>query len=263
MDKHVYSKQNKLILEQFSKTAESFINMQEHSNETAMKLFIEQVELNKEDNVLDVACGPGIVGCAFAEIAKKITGIDLTPDMITKAQQLQSDKGLNNISWDIGDVYNLPYKNNTFNKVISRYAFHHFINPELVLNEMIRVSKENGIICVADAATSPEKNNAYNQVEKLRDPSHTRALTIYELEKLFIDKGFSDIKIAFYRLEMDLEEIIRSSIMDDQNIDKIKTIFQENLKEDKLDMNAYLKDDKIRFSFPLMIISGKKISTPA
>ena len=259
MKNKVYLEQNKLILEQFSKTAEAFINMQEHSDESAMKLFMNLAELNKDDNVLDVACGPGIVACAFAKIAKHVTGIDLTPDMINRAQQMQNEKALNNLSWDVGDVYDLPYQDNTFSKVISRYAFHHFINPNLVLNEMIRVSSKNGTVCVVDVATSPEKNYAYNRVEKLRDPSHVKALTIYELEKLFIDNGLSDIKTAFYRLEIDLEEIIKGSMTNLEDTDKIRKIFQDDLGKDELDMNAYLKKDKIRFSFPVMIISGKKM----
>ena len=260
MVENVYSEQNKLILEQFSKTADAFINMQEHSDALAMKLFIELTELNKDDNVLDVACGPGIVACAFAEIAKQVKGIDITPDMISKAHQIQKDKKLNNLSWDIGDVYSLPYQDNTFTKVVSRYAFHHFIDPESVLIEMIRVCKDNGRICIADVATSPEKNHAYNCVEKLRDSSHTRALTIYEFEKLFIDNDLFDIKTDFYRLEMDLEEIIKSSFNNLENANKIRKIFQDDLDKDDLDMKTYLKENKIRFSFPVMIISGKKIN---
>src|SRR5207249_4832525 len=56
------------------------------------------------DTVLDVACGPGVLACAFAEVARHVTGIDITPAMIERAQALQQSKGRTNMAWRIGNV---------------------------------------------------------------------------------------------------------------------------------------------------------------
>lgn len=42
--------------------------------------------------VLDVACGPGIVSCEYAQIVKHVTGMDLTPAMIELAEILQREE---------------------------------------------------------------------------------------------------------------------------------------------------------------------------
>jgi ubiquinone/menaquinone biosynthesis C-methylase UbiE len=82
-----------------------------------------------EDTVLDVACGPGLVACAFATVAHHVTGIDLTPAMIEQAKKLQAQKGLANMAWQIRDVLPLPFGNESFSLVRTRYSSHHFLDP--------------------------------------------------------------------------------------------------------------------------------------
>jgi ubiquinone/menaquinone biosynthesis C-methylase UbiE len=86
----------------------------------------ELSEVNKNDTVLDIACGPVLVTTAFATKAKHVTGIDITPAMIDKAKEIQKDKKLENISWKIGDATNLPFDDESFSIVITRYSFHHY-----------------------------------------------------------------------------------------------------------------------------------------
>ncbi len=60
--------------------------------------------MQPRDTVLDVACGPGVLACAFAEVAQQVTGIDLTPQMLQQARQLQTEKQLTNMTWQQGDA---------------------------------------------------------------------------------------------------------------------------------------------------------------
>jgi ubiquinone/menaquinone biosynthesis C-methylase UbiE len=46
--------------------------------------------------------------------------------MIDKAKEIQKDKKLENISWKIGDATNLPFDDESFSIVITRYSFHHY-----------------------------------------------------------------------------------------------------------------------------------------
>src|SRR5690349_18663181 len=68
----------RLIVDQFTKQAIPFSQMPDHSPE----LILAATEVGPTDTVLDVACGPGVLACAFAQIAHHVTGIDLTPAMI-------------------------------------------------------------------------------------------------------------------------------------------------------------------------------------
>jgi ubiquinone/menaquinone biosynthesis C-methylase UbiE len=155
--------------DQFTKQAIPFVNM------VAFKLLLALSEASKKDTVLDIACGPGLLACEFAKVTTHVTGIDLTPAMIEQAKILQQQKGLNNITWDIGDVIHLPYADASFSLVVTRYSFHHMIDPASALNEMKRVCVPGGKIAIVDVTPQADKIDAYNYVEKLRDPSHVRA----------------------------------------------------------------------------------------
>ena len=126
---------NRVILDQFTKQAISFSQMQNHSPE----LILNAAQVNANDTVLDVACGPGLMACEFAAIARHVTGIDLVPAMIERAQALQASQGRTNITWKVGDVLPLPFPDASFSLVFTRYSFHHFLDPQSVLREMVRV----------------------------------------------------------------------------------------------------------------------------
>lgn len=91
----------------------------------------------------------------------------------------------------MGDVLPLPFPDASFSIVTCRYAFHHFEHPSAVLAEMKRVCQPGGRMVLADvhAAADPERAAAFNRMERLRDPSHVRALPLAEWESLVRQTG--------------------------------------------------------------------------
>ena len=97
----------------------------------------------------------------------------------------------------------MPFPDTAFSAVVTRYSFHHFLDPEAVLAEMVRVCRPGGRVAVIDVFTSsPEQAEACNHVEKLRDPSHVRALSLEELTALCHDAGLRDVRTSFYKLDV-------------------------------------------------------------
>lgn len=249
--------QRRLILDQFTKQAVPFAEMPAHSNEESIRLVIDMARIGPEDTVLDVACGPGLVACPLAEVARHVTGIDLTPAMIEQAQARQRTKGLTNLTWLVGDAVPLPFPDASFSVVITRYSFHHFLDPKMVLAEMVRVCQPGGRLAVIDVFTSnPEQAEAYNRVEKLRDPSHVRALSLEELTGLFHDAGLRDVKTAFYKLEVPLEELLARSFPNPGDSDRIRQTFADDIGVDRLGVGAHRREGAIHFAFPIVLIVG-------
>src|SRR2546430_13716130 len=151
------------------------------------------------DTGLYVACGPGILACAFARVARHVTGIDLTPAMLERARLLQAEQGLTNVTWRRGDVLPLPFADAEFTLVVSRFAFHHLLDPGAVLGQMRRVCAPGGTVMVIDSAPAQEKADAFNAMEALRDPSHVRALPLVEHLALFANAGLGEPRPTFYR----------------------------------------------------------------
>ena len=249
---------NESIISQFTKQAIPFTQLSEHSNQYGLELMIKLSQPKNTDTVLDVACGPGIVACEFAKIVSTVTGIDLTPAMIEQAKVLQQEKQLKNINWKIGDVLNLPFDDNSFSIVVTRYSFHHLIDPQKALEEMKRVCIPNGKVVVIDVTPDKDKVDLYDQVERLRDSSHVRALTFSELKSMMEKTGLVSLKTEHHDLEMELEQILQSSLPNPEDIDKIKQMFKEDLTKNNLGMKSHLKDNKIFFYFPISMIVGNK-----
>jgi SAM-dependent methyltransferase len=208
------------------------------------------------DTVLDVACGPGLVVAAFAQTCRHASGIDLTPAMIDKARGHAAALGLANVDWHVGNVLPLPFPDRAFSLVVSRFAFHHFVDPLGVLREMARVCMRPGRVVLADVAASddPARAAAFNRMEKLRDPSHTRALPLAELRRLFADAGLPAPREAYYDVRADLDGLLATSFPLPEDLPVIRQMFADSIADDGLGMKTRRKGEKILLSYPVAIL---------
>jgi ubiquinone/menaquinone biosynthesis C-methylase UbiE len=245
----------RLILEQFTRQAFPFSQMQNHSPE----LLLAACGAGPEDTVLDVACGPGLMACAFAKVARHVTGIDLTPAMIEQAKVMQQADGLINLTWHVGDVQWLPFADASFSLVFTRYSFHHFLDPQAVLAEMVRVCAPGGRVVVVDVFTSgPEQAEAYNRLEKLRDPSHVRALALDELTALLSQAGLRDVRTQLYKHEVELEQVLQRSFPNPGDADRIRRMLVEDLGVNRLGVGAHRREGSIHYAYPIAVVVGEK-----
>jgi SAM-dependent methyltransferase len=199
------------IVDQFTRQAEAFAALAPHSDADAMRLCLSAAANEPGDRVLDVACGPGLVTCEAAKIAAHVDGLDITPAMIELAVRRQREEGLDNIDWHSGDVRALPWNDRTFDVALCRYAFHHFQDPAAVFAEMVRVAKPDGRVVVIDVAPPPGCRERYDTFERVRDPSHARALTPAEIAALGHGHALTGPRIAGYGLDVILDHQIAAS----------------------------------------------------
>jgi len=259
MDKKTQESHNKLILDQFTKQAIPFVNIPGHSGEGAAKLLVEMTGINKQDTVLDVACGPGLLTSSLAPCVRQITGIDLVPAMIEQAKKLQSQKKLSNMTWKVGDVLPLPYSDNSFSIVVTRYSFHHFLDPQAVMKEMLRVVKPHGKVAVVDVFTnSKAQSDAYDELEKLRDPSHVHALFLAEFREMISKAGFAHPQERFYKIDIKLEEQYKSPSLKENDLEMIRRAVVDDIGKDRLGWGAHRKGDEIYLSYPTAVFVGEK-----
>ena len=247
-----------IVVDQFTRQATPFASSAAMRDEDALRLLVEFAGAGADDTVLDVACGPGLVVAAFARLCRHATGIDLTPAMIDKAREHAAALGLANVDWHIGNVLPLPFRDRTFSVVTSRFAFHHFPDPLVVLREMARVCTRPGRIVIADMAASedPVKAAALNAMERLRDPSHTRALPLSEWRALFAQAGLPAPREAYYDVRADLEGLLKTSFPAAGDEPVIRKMFEDSLAHDGLGMKTRRKDDRIVLSYPIAILAA-------
>jgi ubiquinone/menaquinone biosynthesis C-methylase UbiE len=252
------SSHNARILDQFTRQAQPFSQSPSVSNQKALEFIVQSAEAGPEDISLDVACGPGLLVCAFARVVRHATGIDLTPAMLEQARKAQREQDLSNVTWQQGDVTRLPFPDASFSIVSSRFAFHHFEDPLKVLKEKKRVCKPGGRIVVADMAPAVEKADALNAEEFLRDPSHVRAMPEEELRGLFAQAGLPEPRAGHYRVECELEDLLSRSFPNPGDDERVRKIFADSIAGNTLDLNTRIEDGKIYYSFPVVVLVAKK-----
>ncbi|WP_243443812.1 class I SAM-dependent methyltransferase [Asaia prunellae] len=242
------------IITQFTRWAACFAALPIHAEAESMAMTVAACDVRSGTRVLDVACGPGIVSCALAAEGADVTALDMTPAMLIQGRELAARRALP-VTFDPGNAYHLPYGNGTFDRVVTRYSFHHMIRPLDCLKEMVRVCCTGGRIVVIDATPAPECQQAYDQAERVRDPSHINALTRTQLLSLGEELGLTTIRTHHYRLEACLNDQVAP---EDQAA--LHDLFAEDIASgtNRLGMGAWHVEEGIRFFFPISIIVWQK-----
>ncbi|MGQ9629119.1 MAG: class I SAM-dependent methyltransferase [bacterium] len=114
----------------------------------ATRELIELCRVDKNLYVLDVGCGVGITACYMAkECACKLIAIDLSEDMVRRAEERAKRKGVSDkVEFEVADARALPFKNDLFGAVVSESVNAFIENKQKAINEYKRVAKPGGYV---------------------------------------------------------------------------------------------------------------------
>jgi ubiquinone/menaquinone biosynthesis C-methylase UbiE len=113
------------------------------------KQMIERLAIPAGASVLDVACGSGAFALLAARQGAEVTGIDLADNLIERARARAKEEGLA-IRFEQGDVEALPFEDDSFDYLVSLIGAMFAPRPELVVSEMLRVCKPQGVVAMAN-----------------------------------------------------------------------------------------------------------------
>jgi len=107
-------------------------------------------------SVLDIGCGAGIVTHELAAqvYPSQVTGVDVSHDLLEQgkltcnwAEQTGNSKA---IEFKEGTAYDLPFPSEQFDVVYARLLFQHLSEPDKALQNILRVLKPDGLLCIVD-----------------------------------------------------------------------------------------------------------------
>src|SRR6476659_5521983 len=109
-------------------------------------------ELKPGMRLLDVGCGPGSITRGLAErlVPGEVVGIDLSQEALASAREDAAARGLGNLSYVEGSVYELPFPDASFDVVFAHQVLQHLKEPSAAIREMLRVLRRGGWIAVRD-----------------------------------------------------------------------------------------------------------------
>jgi 2-polyprenyl-3-methyl-5-hydroxy-6-metoxy-1,4-benzoquinol methylase len=158
-----------------------------------LRWVVAQIPLSASNTVLDVAAGTGLFGRAVAHAVSSVTAVDITPEMIEQGRTRAKADGVPNLEWQLGSAEALPFADASFDVVMSRYAIHHFADPQAVLKEMSRVCKTGGLVVNVDMVANENSAVAayQNAVERMIDTTHTAMLSPSQLVQVTTNVGLT------------------------------------------------------------------------
>ncbi len=181
------------VQDQFGKNAHHYVTSEIHAKGNDLAAMVVIAETDKTMSVLDIATGGGHVANAFAPLVGNVVALDLTENMLKKAEEFIVGNSHTNVQFVQGDAESLPFEDGSFDIVTCRIAPHHFPNVASFVSESYRVLKNGGVFLLIDNV-APEKADFevfYNAIEKKRDYSHYRALKKTEWISLLEHTGFT------------------------------------------------------------------------
>lgn len=223
-----------LVQSQFGANAAAYVTSDVHAAGESLKMLVGLANPQPDWTGLDVATGAGHMALAFAPHVARMIASDITEEMLAETRALAESRGIKNVDVAIAAADSLPFADRSFDLLSCRLAAHHFPEPAAFIGEAARVLKPGGVFALVDnvspdEVTMPALSRAeardmaiiYNQFEKLRDPSHGRALTVGEWHELAGDAGLHVTSQRVIVKEMEFDAWVRRMQCTPETIERL------------------------------------------
>jgi len=182
-------------------------------------------DIRQGDHVLDLGSGAGndcFVARALVGEYGKVTGLDLTEQMVAKARENCEKLNYSNVDFFIGDIESMPFSENIFDVVISNCVLNLVPDKSKAFNEIFRVLKTGGHFCVSDVVIKGRLSEKMKQDAELYAGCVSGASEMDEYLKFIEEAGFSGIKVHKQKKINVPDSLLPESDMPD-GLDKVET----------------------------------------
>src|ERR1051325_6275419 len=132
---------------------------------------IKHLEISRQHSVLEVGVGTGL-NLPLCPGACRLTGIDLSQEMLDKAVERVQTLAMPNITLKVMDATSMDFADDEFDRAIATYTISAVPDPVAVLREMRRVVKPDGVIVILNHFRSERRLTGW--AEDLVAPICTR-----------------------------------------------------------------------------------------
>lgn len=198
------------VEKQFGDQANAYLTSAVHASGRDLQRLVECLSAFPQAHVLDMGCGAGHASFVAAGQCAQVTAYDLSSQMLEVVTAAAKEKGLDNVATHQGYAEALPFENESFDVVISRYSAHHWHDVGQALREVRRVLKPGGTFIIMDIMSPghPVRDIWLQTIEALRDTSHVRNYSSGEWLALFNDAGLTTRNLLTDRLTLEFSSWI-------------------------------------------------------
>jgi len=231
------------VEKQFGSQAKAYLTSTVHASGSDLVRLGERLAAFPQAHVLDLGCGAGHASFVAAQNVAKVTAYDLSSQMLEVVSHAAKDKGLANVATQQGYAEYLPFTDESFDIVISRYSAHHWHDVGQALRDVRRVLKPGGIFIIMDIMSpgNPVRDVWLQTVEALRDTSHVHNYSSGEWFSMITDAGLIARSLVTDRLPLEFTSWI-ARMRTPEALSQAIRLYQESASAD---VRAYfeLQDD--------------------
>lgn len=249
------AEQRETVRREFSKQASNFESSGSLFRDGGILGWIaEHMEVPPQGQILDVAGGTGQLGRHLARDGATAVIVDLTDAMLATGLRSIREEGRQDVVFVRGDATDLPFPDDQFDVVVSRFALHHMDDPASAVAEMARVCRPDGSVTLIDMVAGGAR---HDELERLRDPSHTRALPEDEFRAMFAAVGRDTRQEADWEQPMRVEHWFEQAKTPDETRDRVRAAFQEEADGgDQTGLRATQGDDGLTITQRWLLLGG-------
>ena len=147
------------------------------------------------DDVLECACGTGLLSAVIAQKSGRLTATDFSKKMLKKAEK--NCAAFRSITFSKADITALAFPDCSFDKVVAGNVIHLLDNPLTALGELNRVCKDGGMLIIPTYMNknSKGKRSGFAATVGKAGADFKRQFTVDSYRQFFLDAGYSDVQI--------------------------------------------------------------------
>jgi len=220
----------------------------------SVQALLDLARPEEHDAVLDYACGIGITTLAIAPAAASVLAVDEVAATLDEGRRLVAELGLRNVAFKVVDLYALPFEDAEFSLVVSRGALHRLPEPARALHELRRVAGAGARIVVEDAVVDAVTDASFNDLARLREPSHRRHFRAEELEALATAAGLRVVERRALRRTVDLDYWLQAASVPVEKSELIRARVQALPVDVQEHLDVVFADRLVSFSADLLAL---------
>jgi ubiquinone/menaquinone biosynthesis C-methylase UbiE len=201
--------------------------------------------------VLDIATGTGLIAKEFYGKVRKVTGLDISPEMAEYAEGCMDEIVF-------APVEQLPFADNSFDAIVCRQGLQ-FAELERAIPEIYRVLKPGGtvVLCHLTAYDDTDRELTF-AIQKLRNPARRNYLMPTDISDKLKSHGFREVEDIEYVTDESVNKWIDNGAIPQENMDGIRSLYRSADDEFKRIHNIRFIQNDIMDEMLLVIAKGRK-----
>lgn len=172
-----------------------FVNVINRKTHKALKAMVSCL-IEPGDEVLECACGTGLLSVVIAEKCRSLTATDFAPKMLRVAEK--NCAAMKNVAFSQEDILSLDFPDKSFDKVVAANVIHLLDEPLKALGEMNRVCRSGGKLIIPTYLNKDQKGrtSGFAKTVGKAGADFKRQFTLESYRRFFLDAGYDDVKVT-------------------------------------------------------------------